>query len=302
MRWDGIEREFPNQVFGMLTVYELAEERFSQLVDGGPVVDGGPGNTLQESLTEDISHSNSNSDQHFVLEKYLEEFIVSNFHQVFNGELEIFRDSEGFSGQQYRTDIGTIDILAKDRRTEDFVVIELKRVQGSDQTIGQILRYMGWVKEHLSRGSHAVRGMVICQSGDERLEYALSVIPNVDAKFYRVDFQADGFQKPTGELKSSRSLRCISLLMTPNAKGVGWEAKKGAQPCAPNGLSRLTGALRRWSPRPGGSPEHVKRGQAGSPIALPAAWRSAAPFDDIAFRSTPRRRPRKPARTEAWSR
>lgn len=189
MRWDGIEREFPNQVFGMLTVYELAEERFSQLVGGGPVVDGAPDHTVQESLTEDISDWDSNSDQHFALEKYLEEFIVSNFHQVFNGELEIFRDSEGFSGQQYRTDIGTIDILARDRRTGDFVVIELKRVQGSDQTIGQILRYMGWVREHLSRGSHAVRGMVICQSGDERLEYALSMIPNVEAKFYRVDFK-----------------------------------------------------------------------------------------------------------------
>ena len=189
VRWDGIEREFPNQVFGMLTVYELPEDRFNQLVDGGSVLDGQPDKSSRESTTEDTNISISNGEQSFALEKYLEEFIVSNFDQVFRGELEIFRDGEGFIGQQYRTDVGTIDILATDRRTGDYVVIELKRVQGSDQAIGQILRYMGWVREHLSGGVHAVRGMVICQTGDERLDYALSMIPNVDAKFYKVDFK-----------------------------------------------------------------------------------------------------------------
>ena len=189
VRWDGIEREFPNQVFGMLTVYELPEEKFMQLVNGGPPVDGEPNWDSRNSPSEDIGDSNSSSEQSFALERYLEEFMVSNFHQVFNGELEIFQDSEGFTRQQYRTDVGTIDILARDRHTGDYVVIELKRVQGSDQTIGQILRYMGWVQEHLSRGSNKVRGMVICQTGDERLDYALRMIPNVDAKFYKVDFK-----------------------------------------------------------------------------------------------------------------
>ena len=189
LRWEGIQMEFPNLVFGMLTVYELPEERFIQLVNGGPGVDGESDKAFSESPTEDIGDSSPNSEQSFALEKYLEEFIVSNFHQVFNGELEILRDSEGFTGQQYRTDVGTIDILARDRQTGDYVVIELKRVQGSDQTIGQILRYMGWVKEHLSRGYHEVRGMVICQTGDERLDYALSMIPSVEAKYYKVDFK-----------------------------------------------------------------------------------------------------------------
>ena len=33
--------------------------------------------------------SESNREQSFALEKHLEEFIVSNFHRVFNGKLEI---------------------------------------------------------------------------------------------------------------------------------------------------------------------------------------------------------------------
>lgn len=189
VQWDGIEREFPNQVFGMLTVYELPDEKFTQLVSGDSTVNGEPNTAFHELPPEDIGGFDSETEQSFVLEKHLEEFIISNFQQVFNGELEIFRDGEGFTGQQYRTDVGTIDILARDTQTGDFVVIELKRGQGSDQTMGQILRYMGWVKEHLSQGSQGVRGTIICQSVDERLDYALSMIPNVDAKFYKVDFR-----------------------------------------------------------------------------------------------------------------
>ena len=189
VRWEGIEREFPNQVFSMHTVRELPEEKFAQLVSGGSASDGESHTAFPESPLGDIGDSDSESEQSFVLEKYLEDFIVSNFHQVFNGKLEIYRDGEGFSGQQYSTGVGRIDILARDTQTGDFVVIELKRGQESDQTMGQILRYMGWVKEHLIQGSQDVRGIIICQSVDERLDYALSMIPNVDAKFYKVDFR-----------------------------------------------------------------------------------------------------------------
>ena len=130
MRWDGIEREFPDQVFGMLTVYELPEEKSRQLVNAGP------DESSPELPSAGIWDSESNSEQSFALEKHLEEFIVSNFHRVFNGKLEISRDSEGFTGQQYRTDVGIIDILARDRQTGDYVVIELKRGQASDATVG----------------------------------------------------------------------------------------------------------------------------------------------------------------------
>ena len=36
----------------------------------------------------------------FALEKYLEEFIVSNFPAIFKRELEIYEDAEGNDGQQ----------------------------------------------------------------------------------------------------------------------------------------------------------------------------------------------------------
>ena len=49
--------------------------------------------------------------------------------------------------QQYMTDIGRIDILAKDKKTNSYVVIELKKNQTSDDTVGQAMRYMGWIEE-----------------------------------------------------------------------------------------------------------------------------------------------------------
>ena len=95
VRWEGIEKEFPNQVFGMHTVYELPEERFMLLVSGGSASDGKSHTAFPESPLGDVGDSDSESEQSFVLEKYLEDFIVSNFHQVFNGKLEIYRDGEG---------------------------------------------------------------------------------------------------------------------------------------------------------------------------------------------------------------
>ena len=47
--------------------------------------------------------------------------------------------------QQYRTDIGPIDILAKDKVTDEYVN-DVKRNQTGDQTIGQIARYMQGLK------------------------------------------------------------------------------------------------------------------------------------------------------------
>lgn len=55
--------------------------------------------------------------------------------------------------------------------------------------VGQILRYMGWVREHLCEQKQRVRGIIICRDRDESLDYALSMIENVEVRLYRVDFR-----------------------------------------------------------------------------------------------------------------
>lgn len=57
-----------------------------------------------------------------------------------------------------------IDILARDENAGNHVVIELKKSQTSDDTIGQLTRYMGWVMD--KKGDENVRGIIISANYD----------------------------------------------------------------------------------------------------------------------------------------
>ena len=98
----------------------------------------------------------------------------------------IFENNELVS-QQYKTDIGIIDLLVKEKATGNYVVIELKRDQTSDATVGQILRYIGWVKAKLAQGKK-VKGIIIGYSNDEKLNYAISCVDTIEVFLYRIKF------------------------------------------------------------------------------------------------------------------
>jgi restriction system protein len=171
----------------MQTVAEFSEAQYRSLVEGSasvaPPVPPGPTAPPEDSgATEDPNNT-------FVLEKYLEEFIVTNFEMIFKGNLKIYAETDVDDGRQYPTDIGPIDILAFEPKSNSFVVIELKKGRPSDQVIGQILRYMGWVKKKLCKDGQAVRGLVICRDPDLKLSYALEMTNNIDVRYYSVSFK-----------------------------------------------------------------------------------------------------------------
>ncbi|MCG5529080.1 MULTISPECIES: endonuclease NucS domain-containing protein [Halorhodospira] len=170
-------KDFGAVVFPMPTLAEIDETQFQSLVEGS-------GLELAKS-EEGEAYENQ---AEFVLEKYLEEFIVSNFSGIFKGELQVYVDGDGNNGQQYTTEIGSIDILAEDRRNNSLVVIELKKGRPSDQVVGQIMRYMGWVKKNLAQEGQMIRGLVICREEDQRLSYALEMVDHVDVRYYKVSF------------------------------------------------------------------------------------------------------------------
>lgn len=60
-------------------------------------------------------------------------------------------------------------------------MIEPKRNQSSDQTLGQALRYIGGVREHLANPEDEVEGLIIAHEANERLHYALKAAPMQDA-------------------------------------------------------------------------------------------------------------------------
>lgn len=169
------EIDFPKMVFGMQTLTEMPAEQYSELLgsDVAPVADG----------------EGESGAGRFVLEKHLQDFIVTNFSRVFDDRLSIFVDDENNRGVEYVTDAGRIDILAWEPDANSYVVIELKRAKTSDEVVGQTLRYMGWVKEHLCTGGKSVRGLIIALDGDEKLDYAVSMTPGITLRFYRMNFQ-----------------------------------------------------------------------------------------------------------------
>lgn len=141
----------------------------------------------------DVSENQNASDEEmeFALEKYLEDFIVSNWDKINFGErLKLFEDENGNKGQQYFTqDAGYIDILATDEKG-NFVIIELKKGRKNDEVIGQVLRYIGWVRENLVKNNEKVRGLIIVKDEDPKLEYAVKEISDkVKVKRYNVNFK-----------------------------------------------------------------------------------------------------------------
>jgi RecB family endonuclease NucS len=82
--------------------------------------------------------------------------------------------------------VGFIDILARDD-AGGFFVFELKRASSPDRAIGQLARYMGWVKHTIGRDQD-INGIIVCKTIDDRLKYAASLLPKVHLFEYEVEF------------------------------------------------------------------------------------------------------------------
>ena len=82
-------------------------------------------------------------------------------------------------GKYNTQEVGEIDILEKHCKDNRWLVIELKKSQSSDETVGQILRYMGWVKENLAAEDGKVEGIIISNTADDRIRYALVCVPDI---------------------------------------------------------------------------------------------------------------------------
>lgn len=131
----------------------------------------------------------------FYMESQLEDFIINNWGNTELGKkYDLIYEKGDLISKQYRTEIGIIDILAKDKKNKNYVVIELKRNQTSDDTFGQLTRYMGWVKRHLKDDN--VKGIIIAGKYDKKLDYALEYAPfDTDVFIYNVSFTLNEFKK-----------------------------------------------------------------------------------------------------------
>jgi len=114
---------------------------------------------VKESLEEELKR--------LFKEKLLEDLLSANLSHLGIPNLKLVKN-----GRQYKTDVSNIDLLAIDKK--GYIVIELKKGRTEDEAIGQVLRYMGWVHEHLSPDKE-VRGVIVIgfEGATEKLNMAV---------------------------------------------------------------------------------------------------------------------------------
>lgn len=126
----------------------------------------------------------------FALEKHLEHFLVENWSKTELGvTYDIYTEDGQLVGQQYPSDTGPIDILAISKDKKTLLVVELKRGRASDRVVGQIQRYMGYVKDELAEDDQQVKGVIIALEDDLRIRRALSVAQNIEFYRYQLSFK-----------------------------------------------------------------------------------------------------------------
>lgn len=116
--------------------------------------------------------------------------MVQNWSGTELGKLyDIYQEDGEIVGQQYQKDTGAIDILAISKDKKAILVVELKKGRASDNVVGQIQRYMGYVKEELAEENQMVKGVIIALEDDLRIRRALSVANNIEFYRYQVSFK-----------------------------------------------------------------------------------------------------------------
>ncbi|MFL5384569.1 MAG: endonuclease NucS domain-containing protein [Longimicrobiaceae bacterium] len=120
----------------------------------------------------------------FAYEHDLRDFLARNLQLIEPG-LQLFEDDEGVNGIEYNAGGRFIDVLAVDR-DGGFVVIELKVSKGYDRTVGQLLRYMGWIEQFHAEPGQRVRGVIVAKDISEDLRLACSKVRDVQLFEYEL--------------------------------------------------------------------------------------------------------------------
>ena len=136
-----------------------------------------------DSAGDQIDNSHVGSTQ-FALEKDLQRYLADNL-QIIEPGLTLFQD-EDISGFEYPAGGGRrIDILAKDKLGH-FVVLELKVERGYDRVVGQLLRYVNWVRKELAEPGQLVRGIIVCRTMSEDLVLACASLKDIQLFEYKL--------------------------------------------------------------------------------------------------------------------
>lgn len=141
-------------------------------------------------ITENIPDEQVASTE-FAYEEDLQYYLKDNLH-ILEEDLKLYHDDDNeIQGVEYDAGDGRrIDILALDKHN-NLVVIELKVSKAYDRVVGQLLRYMGWIKESLADEGQKVRGIIVARNISKDIKIACSQVSNVDLFEYKLSISVE---------------------------------------------------------------------------------------------------------------
>jgi hypothetical protein len=139
---------------------------------------------VEESIEEDEGDGALPGSSEFLLERDLQRYLAENLECLETG-LKLY-ELDGIRGIEYEAGGGRrIDILAIDM-AGGLVVLELKVSKGYDRVVGQLLRYVNWVRQNLAEPDQRVRGIIICRTMSEDLRLACADLKDIELCEYEL--------------------------------------------------------------------------------------------------------------------
>lgn len=139
--------------------------------------------TNNEDLEIGVEQESQLLKNEFAYEKDLQNFLSKNLNLI-EPDLQLFND-DGVTGIEYPAGGRFIDILAVDK-DDNLMVIELKVSKGYDRVVGQLLRYVSWIKKHQAEPNQIVRGVIVARTISDDLRLACSDLENVTLFEYQL--------------------------------------------------------------------------------------------------------------------
>lgn len=136
-----------------------------------------------EKKIDKIEEEILTEESEFAYERDLQNFLAKNLSLI-EGGLKLYFEDE-INGIEFPVGNRFIDILAVDGNN-NYVVIELKVSRGYDRVVGQLFRYMAWIRKNHADKDQKVRGIIIARELSDDLLLACSEASNVDLYEYNL--------------------------------------------------------------------------------------------------------------------
>jgi len=134
-------------------------------------------------------------DQGFTIEPPAVRELVAEQPELLEPGLCAYSDDTGRRvGVGFETEVGVIDLLARDESGAFVVVMVPASAPGRD-LVSSMLERIGWVRKHLGKEHQEVRGILLIESLGSELRYAAAAITGtVSFKTYRVAVSFDALE------------------------------------------------------------------------------------------------------------